>query len=223
VPGLALWLPPFGQVEVTGVSGELVTFENLSIPPGSTLSAGAPVVPSGPAATEDGNLESVSQFDSIIGLVDGKQKRIEGAAGQMLRWGASGWQKYSAGSSFYPIRQSCSSVDGAGALHRLENIASQAAATPINLPSKPSAFNGGKVWLLMEAGSIPRGTGVTARVDVEGTTVHVNGSDREGNTTALIDVTNLSAVQVRFYRIGTPPADSSSAIDGWFNPIGYFA
>lgn len=218
VPGLAVWVPPFGTVKVTGVSGDLVTFENLSIPPGSTVGSGAVIVPSGPAATAESDLESVTQFDSLLGLVDGVQKRIEGSPGQVLRWGAAGWQKHTAGSTFFPLKDSVDCLTGAGA-NRVVTNGNDATAVAVPLPSKPSSFNGGKIYALVEAGGKPRDTGATLRIQAAGITIHTNGAgENEGNSTALLDVTNLSAVDVRIFR-----AVGTGNVDGWFNILGYFA
>lgn len=59
IPGMQLWFPPVGLVKVIGVSGELVTFENLTIPAGTTMDSGSPIVPSGPAPAAVGSTDGV--------------------------------------------------------------------------------------------------------------------------------------------------------------------
>ena len=54
IPGMAVWIPPFGNIEILGVTGELVTYRNLSVPSGSTIAAGTRMIQVGQAAATPG-------------------------------------------------------------------------------------------------------------------------------------------------------------------------
>ena len=49
IPGLGVWIPPFGMIKILGVVGDLVTYENLTIPSGTTINGETILVPSGKA------------------------------------------------------------------------------------------------------------------------------------------------------------------------------
>lgn len=44
IAGMRIWFPPFGFVEITGVTGDLVTVKNIDIPPGTVLGIGTPLI-----------------------------------------------------------------------------------------------------------------------------------------------------------------------------------
>jgi len=70
LPGLAVWIPPFGNIEVLGVTGDLVTYKNLSIPSGTTIGEGAILVPFGPSPGVQGVAGAAVQtlFDTMNGF-----------------------------------------------------------------------------------------------------------------------------------------------------------
>jgi hypothetical protein len=59
---MQLWFPPVGLVKVIGVSGDLVTFENMTVPAGTVMDAGSSIVPSGPAPSVLAGINGLSQF-----------------------------------------------------------------------------------------------------------------------------------------------------------------
>lgn len=218
VPGLALWLPPFGQVKVTGVSGDLVTFENLNIPPGSVVGAGAVVVPAGPAETHDGDVEAVSQLDEISGWVNGVPKRISGSPGDVLRFLGGRWVRHAAGSTFYPVNNS-TGISGNGATFKLTAGNMAAPGQDITLPSKPSVFGSGKVVALLEVFIEAINSGAVATAQVNNVIIARTGSGAyESISLCHFDVTNLSAINVRLWR-----SSGTGNVNGHVNVLGYFA
>lgn len=100
IPGMAVWIPPFGNIEILGVTGELVTYRNLSVPSGTTIAAGTRMLPTGPAASVPGTRMlnvSLSALASIVFeletqstllffyLVDGVESVTSGTSNWRLR------------------------------------------------------------------------------------------------------------------------------------------
>lgn len=215
IPGLTLWFPPFGNVKVTGVSGELVTYQNLTIPAGTTLGAGSPVVTAGPAVEDTGDYETVTQLDAVLGLVDGVMKQISGSAGDVLRFCSGKWVKHAMQLSFKPVNESKVYM-GAGS--SWTHTGHMAAAETFNLPSKPAAFCSGQVWLVAELGCNADAT-ARANLSVDGVLMDLNNDTNNPKTrVVLLNVTSKTSLDLRVYR------DSGSAqVYGWFNVLGYLA
>jgi hypothetical protein len=91
VPGLIVWVAPFGNVSITGASGDLVTYKNLTIPQGTTIRAGTFLVPDLPRDAADDPAES-SVLDFISGFVGGVPKQMTAPTGSVMRHGQTQWQ-----------------------------------------------------------------------------------------------------------------------------------
>lgn len=88
IPGCTLYLAPFGSVTISGVAGNLITFQNINIPNGQVIQAGTLMVMGPPAASSASQLQS--QLDRLRGFLNGFDSFIVGAANQLLRWNVSG-------------------------------------------------------------------------------------------------------------------------------------
>ncbi len=95
VPGLLIWVPSFsGYISVTGTSGDLITFRNLTAPAGSIVSAGTVlVVGPPPQATEEGEVSTVTALDSISGEFSGLPVKMDYTLGQGMHGGSNGWKR----------------------------------------------------------------------------------------------------------------------------------
>ena len=85
IPGMAVWIPPFGNIEILGVAGDLVTYRNLTVPAGTILGSGAYLIPIGPASPPEEEIEAARRvvlFDLPIqvyyynsGVIDSTSNR----------------------------------------------------------------------------------------------------------------------------------------------------
>ena len=92
-PGLLIWLAAYnGYLAITGVTGDLITFRNLSITPGTVLGAGTQLVPFAPPQSVEGvDPTAGAALDTISGIASGLPTNLGGTLGQMLLRGASAW------------------------------------------------------------------------------------------------------------------------------------
>jgi hypothetical protein len=99
IPGLSVWIPPFGLIKVLGVSGDVVTYENQTIPAGTTIMAGATLFPIGPADPTAPPLNNYANGGQIL--------FNETATFTKRRYGIIGMPE---GARFAMIEAACSSV-----------------------------------------------------------------------------------------------------------------
>jgi len=108
LPGLHVFFPGLGYLEVLGVSGDVITYRNLTIELGTEISAGlcfAVTVPAVPLEEdEDGNptYEDSATLDAVYGVEGNIAKRILPGNGTLLAACGGKWQKRQAGLMFYP-------------------------------------------------------------------------------------------------------------------------
>lgn len=90
VPGCTLFFPPFGSVLVTGVSGDIITFTNLSIASGTTVQAQTLIIQGPPTTQQDTSIVTQPSLNKLRGFLAGNDAVIVGTANQVPRWNQSG-------------------------------------------------------------------------------------------------------------------------------------
>lgn len=136
MPGLRLFFGGLGYLEVTGVSGNVVSYRNLTIEPGTEILAGTCFHHDGPpvvtASEEDGGAfeESASTLDAIYGEDGNVRKKIVPVNGMMLFACGGKWQRRQAGLMFYPATRT---------LLWNQNVSAQNLTTTVSLPNLPTA------------------------------------------------------------------------------------
>lgn len=84
VPGFSLQLNPFGIISITGVSGDLISYRNITIVPGTSISPGQRLfqfIPAEETAGVDG-----AQLEKIQGITGGVATLMGGNGFQIPRW-----------------------------------------------------------------------------------------------------------------------------------------
>lgn len=66
IPGMAVWIPPFGTVKVLGFSSDIVTYENINIPSGTSIAEATILVPSGEYIPNDNPLFNYSSGSQLL-------------------------------------------------------------------------------------------------------------------------------------------------------------
>lgn len=84
VAGAALSILPFGTVLVTGVAGDVVSFQNTNIPGGTTIIPGTYII-QGPPQAAISDIQGTA-LDSVRGFYDGIQKFMPGSANTLMRF-----------------------------------------------------------------------------------------------------------------------------------------
>lgn len=96
VVGAYVWISPVGHVRITGISGELVSFQNLSIPASTSVSAESRIIisaPPVPQSLQSGEtVEEDTGLDFVRGLTSNVAKYLGGANGSILRRIGNKWQ-----------------------------------------------------------------------------------------------------------------------------------
>jgi hypothetical protein len=88
VPGAVIFLPPFGLINIAGVSGDLITFQNINIPAGQVIQAQTILIQGAPQALSASAL--VTQLDRLRGFLNTADSYLVGTPGQVMRWNKSG-------------------------------------------------------------------------------------------------------------------------------------
>lgn len=84
-PGGLIWLSAYGAyLQVVGVSGDIVSFKNVSLTPGTTVLNGTVLTPDAPANTSGSNPENVTRLQYIMGTLNGANVLIGGNVGDVL-------------------------------------------------------------------------------------------------------------------------------------------
>ncbi len=89
IPGATLYLPPFGIVEITGVAGNIISYKNLTVPQGTNILSGSPMLQGAPSVAAGASNLSTN-LDRLSGFLAGQQMYLVGTARQSLRWVQSG-------------------------------------------------------------------------------------------------------------------------------------
>lgn len=92
IPGNSLFIPPFGVVSITGVAGDLISYQNDTITPGTTISAGQRLFQFIPADTSAGTVGSA--LEQVAGFLGGVSTLLTGSPFQLLRWNQQGSNTY---------------------------------------------------------------------------------------------------------------------------------
>ncbi len=103
VAGATLFLPPFGLLNITGVTGDLITFQNANITQGTLIQAGTLLIQGAPQAQTSSQL--VAQLDKLSGFLNNAPGFIVGSTNQLLRWndvGGSTFLQPTNGMIFHP-------------------------------------------------------------------------------------------------------------------------
>lgn len=110
LPGLLLYFPGRGHARVEGATGNVVTYTNLTIEPGTEILGGtcfhhdapAPVTETG-EDEETGELETSATLDALYGVEGNTPKKILPANGSILYGCGEKWLRRAAGLMFYPM------------------------------------------------------------------------------------------------------------------------
>lgn len=119
LPGMLMYFPNYGQLEVSGVSGQVVTFRNLSIETGTEIREGLRFgigIPRPPITTESDGGDSVvddggdeivngTQLSSVYGEENGTRKRLVPVNGTALVASNGKWQRIALGMRSHPITE----------------------------------------------------------------------------------------------------------------------
>jgi hypothetical protein len=147
LPGLVLFFPGFGQMQVVGVSGSSVTYKNLNIEPGTEIVTGVNFAIGIPRPAndvdedpdiDDGNdpadqIEDTVNLDSVWGEENGIHKRILPTNGMALVGIGGQWKKRRLGQMRYAI-------DPTNILNITQTRANQTFTQ--TLPSRPTIPDG---------------------------------------------------------------------------------
>jgi hypothetical protein len=97
-PGLLIWLPSHGgYLSIVGNSGDLVTARNLTVPVGSIISTGTPLVPTAPPqATPEGQVSTVTAVSSLAGNFQGLPVQMNPVLGAVLIGTGAVWSRLNA-------------------------------------------------------------------------------------------------------------------------------
>jgi hypothetical protein len=83
-PGALIWIGAYGAyLAIIGVNGDLVTYRNTNLTPGTTVAAGTALVPDAPVASS-GSATSVTEMDFIAGTKDGANVLLGGDVNDLL-------------------------------------------------------------------------------------------------------------------------------------------
>lgn len=105
IPGNAISIAPFGILEITGVSGDVISYRNQTIQPGTTIAIGQRLFQFVPADVESG--VDGAQLEKVQGITGGVPTLISGLPFQTLRWIQQGSITYLVNQSgfqqYYPL------------------------------------------------------------------------------------------------------------------------
>lgn len=90
VPGCTLFFPPFGSVQIVGVSGDLITFTNINVVPGTTVQTGTILVQGMPLTQQASAIVTQPSLDRVRGFLDGAEAAIVGTVNTLPRWNLVG-------------------------------------------------------------------------------------------------------------------------------------
>lgn len=90
VPGAILFISPYGLLEIKGVTGDLVTYQNVSIAQGNVIQAGTQLVIGVPIPANSEVIQSAASLDRAIGFLGDEQRAITGTVNQVMRWNREG-------------------------------------------------------------------------------------------------------------------------------------
>jgi len=109
VPGAFAYFDGFGHLQITGVSGNVVSYINITVEPGTQILAGkgfGVAMPPPNVATDDEGevvtIDTASTLDAIYGEEGNQQRRILPVDGQILFGCGGKWNRRAAGLMFYP-------------------------------------------------------------------------------------------------------------------------
>jgi hypothetical protein len=88
VPGATLFLPPFGLVNISGVSGNVITFQNATVAQGQIIKAGTILLIGAPPSQTTS--QEQAGLDRLSGFLNGAGANIVGLANQLVRWNQVG-------------------------------------------------------------------------------------------------------------------------------------
>lgn len=101
ITGNALRLAPFGNILITGVSGNIISYENLTVPVGASIAAGQPLFQFIPASTTQGVVGTA--LEQIQGIFGGVTTLMGGTSFQIPRWQQVGSNTYLQNQSGYQL------------------------------------------------------------------------------------------------------------------------
>jgi len=147
LPGLLMYFPGLGYLEVLGASGNNITYKNISIDQGTEINSDIsfyPGIPRPPAAAINNTVdtgggaeivfETGALTTSIWGENNGVPTRIEPVQGTVLMGIGGKWQRVLLGQSRYPVATPT-------LLHTFSQSAGNATWN-VTLPSKPTLPEG---------------------------------------------------------------------------------
>lgn len=209
-PGAIVYFPGMGFVEVLGVSGDVVTYRNLTIEPGTQLLAGTCFLvgpPQPPVATDDEGAvddpwQDSSTLDAVYGVEGNVPKKVVPGNGTILYGCGGKWQRRQAGLMFYPV----SLVN----LVSFNGAASNKTWTPSlpNKPTKPSCSLGLWVQLAVRISSTSTSSGVfpTNAIDINGrrvVTAHAHPSFQHNNNDVMVNTNDAATITIEAKKLGS--------------------
>lgn len=224
--GLRLYFGNLGYLEVTGFSGNVVSYRNLTIEAGTSILEGTCFHHDGPPIAivgedeGDEGFETSATLDAIYGEEGNVQKKIVPVDGMQIIACGGKWIRHQRGLQFYPVaRQSILSFSGSvGAKNwtaALPNLPSSSAITcslnlfadvDINLFSVATTSSGG-----------PRGDLKINNITRAG----VNASGIDNHPGAMVEVgKSNTSLTVDFVKRGTTFGVGTFGVDIYLN--GYF-
>lgn len=165
-PGLHLYFPNLGYLEVLGANGNVVTYRNLTIEPATEVPAGFCFVPDAPPllldTDENGDpveQEASSTLDAIYGVEGNAARQIVPVNGTILYARGGKWERRQAGLMAYPVPLT-------QIVNELGKTFSPDELITVALPNKPSSslLNGTlgfRVELICRLGLWTTGTGTS--------------------------------------------------------------
>lgn len=233
LPGMIIYLPNQGQLEILGTSQNSITYRNRTVPPGTEIlqgtafAVGIPNPPveiidtgSGGGSTSGGDTpsspteqvyEEATQLSNIRGVLNGILSRIAPATNQVLVGRQGFWQRRQLGQMRYPSK--------ALLINQVGNA--QTRQWVVALPSKPSLppeVSGFAVELDISMTAIRDGEGaqLQGRVLIDGAlalrTMSTRGPDN--NTTKFIHdlASDKTSITIRQERVTDQPGDLNTTI-----------
>lgn len=142
IPGNEIIFQPLGRIQITGVSGNVVTFVNVTVPAGFNILAGTRIFQTGPLPGS--TYTPAAQLSTISGFTSGNPTTLAGGDFQLLRAITSGgnifWQPVN-GQIFTQLAAPFLLIDGAESTNPITT--GVATVTPTySLPGLPTALPG---------------------------------------------------------------------------------
>lgn len=142
IVGNALRIAPFGNLLITGVSGDIISYENMTVPVNTSIAPGQTLFQFIPASTTAG--VPGTALEQVQGIFGGVTTLLSGAAFQIPRWTQVGGNTYLQNQNgyqlWYPLATPTLIVDqtDAGLTNPIAGSPTTNVTPIYNLPGLPS-------------------------------------------------------------------------------------